>query len=221
MTFASGVHNPKIMFGMLVKVLCGDSIATRKRLPCKGNVTFEDLMRVASDFDVRTVTIESLNSVRYLLPIMVGIVTVIATIRSAGLSWSHDTCCIDEKWDLSDQSVSEHLGSRLRQCRAAFLHSAKLFHGGTLDGVILNSNGFLVQCPCKQGRQPAIAGRARRHPAPRRRSPAHRRGTRRRQAQVRAASGESNDRAVNRRNEVAGLAALDAAVLLRGGALRV
>ncbi len=29
MTFASSVHNPKIMLRMLVKVLCGDPIATR------------------------------------------------------------------------------------------------------------------------------------------------------------------------------------------------
>ena len=95
MTLVSGVHDPKIMVGMLVKVLRGDSIATRGRLARKGNVTFEDLMRGTSDFDVRTVTIEGLTSVRYLLPMPVGIVTAIATIRSAGLSWSHDTCCVD------------------------------------------------------------------------------------------------------------------------------
>ena len=77
MTFVSSVHNPKIMLGMLVKVLCGDSIATRRRLPREGNVTFEDLMRGASDFDVRTVTVEILTSMRYLLPITVGIVTVL------------------------------------------------------------------------------------------------------------------------------------------------
>jgi len=97
MTLVSSVHNPKIMLGMLVKVLRGDSIATRRRLPREGNVTFEDLRRVASDFDVRTVAIEGLTSVRYLLSITVRVVTVIATTRSAGLSWSHDTCCIDEK----------------------------------------------------------------------------------------------------------------------------
>jgi hypothetical protein len=65
---------------MLVKVLRGDPIATRRRLPREGNVTFEDLMRGASDFDVRTIIIEGLRSVRYLLPITVRVVTVIATI---------------------------------------------------------------------------------------------------------------------------------------------
>jgi hypothetical protein len=63
MTFVSSIHNPKIMLGMLVKVLCGDWIAARRRLPREGNVAFEDLMMVASDLDVRTVTFEVLTSV--------------------------------------------------------------------------------------------------------------------------------------------------------------
>ena len=86
MTFVSSVHNPKIMLSMLVKVLCSDSIATRRRLPREGNVAFEDLMMSASNFDVRTVTTEGLTSVRYLLSATVGIVTVIAAIWSHGLS---------------------------------------------------------------------------------------------------------------------------------------
>ena len=97
MSFVSSVHNPKIMLGMLVKVLCGDSIATRRCLPRECNVTFEDLMRVASDFDVRTVTIETLTSCGYLLPIAVGIITVVTTIWSAGLSCSHDTLSLTLK----------------------------------------------------------------------------------------------------------------------------
>jgi hypothetical protein len=67
---------------MLAKVLCGHTIAARRRLPREGNVTFEDLMRVASDFDIPTVTFGGLTSVRDLLPITVGIVTIIATMRS-------------------------------------------------------------------------------------------------------------------------------------------
>jgi hypothetical protein len=99
MTFVSSVHYPKIMLGVLVKVLCRHSITTRRRLPSEGNVTFEDLMRVASDFDVRTVTIKGLTSVRYLLSVTVGIVTVIAPIWSAGLFWSHDACAFEERLD--------------------------------------------------------------------------------------------------------------------------
>ena len=60
-TFGSSVHDAKIMLGMLVKVLRGDSIATRRRLAREGDVTFEDLMRATSNFDVRTVTIEGLT----------------------------------------------------------------------------------------------------------------------------------------------------------------
>jgi hypothetical protein len=110
LTFISSVHNPKVMLCMLVKVLCRDSIATRRRLPREGNVSLEDLMGRASDFNVRTVTIETLTSRRYLLPIAVGIITIITTIRSVGLSCSHDTFCIDgEVGSLSQENVSEHV----------------------------------------------------------------------------------------------------------------
>ena len=118
MTFVGSVHNPKIMLGMLIKVLCGDSIATRRHLPSEGNVTFEDLMRGASNFDVRTVTIEGLTSIRYLLWVAIGIVVVIVivTIWSPGLSWSHDTLHFDERLDrypvraYRDASVAESKG---------------------------------------------------------------------------------------------------------------
>jgi hypothetical protein len=122
MTFDSSVHNPKIMLGMLVKILRGDSIATRIRFPREGNVTFEDFMSGAPNFDARTITIEGLTSARYLVPITVGIVTVIATIRSAGLSWSHDICSVDgEIGSLSNVSVSERFRSGDGRCCAAFL----------------------------------------------------------------------------------------------------
>ena len=86
MAFVGSFHHSKIMLRVLVKVLGVNAIATCRRLPPKGDVTFKDLIRVASDFDVRTVTIEGLTSGRYLLPITVGIVTAITTMRSAGLS---------------------------------------------------------------------------------------------------------------------------------------
>ena len=116
MTFVSSVHNPKIMLSVLVKVLCSHSITTRRRFPSEGNVTFEDLMRGASNFDVRTVTIEGLTSIRYLLSVAIGIVTVIVTIWSPGLSWSHDTLHFDERLDrypvraYRDASVAESEG---------------------------------------------------------------------------------------------------------------
>jgi len=121
MSFFSSVHNPEIMLGMLAKVLCTNSIATRRSLPREGNVTFEDLMRGASDFDVRTVTIKILTSVRCRLPMTVGITTVITTIRSAGLSCSHKIFRIDGEVGSHPMSVSEH--PRSRMCRAAFLYT--------------------------------------------------------------------------------------------------
>jgi hypothetical protein len=143
MTFSSSVHNSKIMLGVLVKVFRGDSIATRRRLARKGNVTFEDLMRATSDFDVRTVTIEDLTSVRYLLSITVGI--IISTTRSAGLSWSHDTGCIDgEVGTLSNESVSEPSLAEAEGLASLFCTSAKLFRAETLDDAVFISNRFLV-----------------------------------------------------------------------------
>ena len=110
LTFISSVHYPIVMLGMLVEVLCRDAVATGRRLPRKGDVAFENLMRRTSDFDVRTVTIETLTSRRHLLPIAVGIVTVIATIWSAGLSCSHAAFCIDgEVGSLSQENVSEYV----------------------------------------------------------------------------------------------------------------
>ena len=148
LTFVSSVHNPKIMLGMLIKVLCRDSIATRSRLPRESNVTFEDLMRGAADFDVRTVTIEILTSRRYLLPIAVGIITVVTTIWSAGLSCSHDTLCIDaEVGLLTKENHRNTFISRTR--RAAFSVQRLLSRAGTLDGLVVISNSFLAQCPPK------------------------------------------------------------------------
>ena len=63
---------------------------------------------------------------RYLLPIAVGIITFKATMRSAGLSWSHDTCCIDgEIGSLSNESISEPLPSGGGGCRTAFPYKRK------------------------------------------------------------------------------------------------
>jgi hypothetical protein len=60
MSFLMSFHYPKMMLGMLVKILGSYSIATRRGLARKGNVTFEDLVRGAPDFDVRTVTLKIL-----------------------------------------------------------------------------------------------------------------------------------------------------------------
>ena len=63
------------------------------------------------------------GSARYLLPIAVGIITVVTTIWSAGLSCSHDTLCVDAAvGSLTKESASKQFISRTR--RAAFRYSA-------------------------------------------------------------------------------------------------
>ncbi len=142
MTFVSSVHNPKIMLGMLVEVLCSDSIATRRRLPRKGNVTFEDLIRGASDFDVRTVTVQILTSVRYRLPMTVGIVSVITTIRSVGLSCSHETFCI-EVGALSLRACRNTLV--VGRCRAAFCTGRRVrVRSGSGGGRLVRPNALIL-----------------------------------------------------------------------------
>jgi hypothetical protein len=156
MSFVRSVHNPKIMLGMLVKVLCSNSIVTRRRLPREGNVAFEDLMRGASDFDVRTTTFEILTSVRYRLPMTVGIVTVITTIRSAGLSCSHETFGIDD--EVGSQSQSRACRNTLgRTVSRRFSVLRQLFRAGTLAGVVVISNIFLAQCLSETGLIGAVA----------------------------------------------------------------
>jgi hypothetical protein len=135
---------------MLVEVLCCYAITTRRRLPREGNVTLEDLMRRASDFDVRTVTIVTLTSLRHLLAVAVGIITIITSIRPVGLSCSHDTLAFDGKVGSSSQEkVSEHV-HQLDELRRSSVQRLFL-RPGTLDGVVAISNSFLAQCPQKPG----------------------------------------------------------------------
>ena len=80
----------------------------------------------------------------------VGIVSVITTIRSAGLSCSHETFCIDGVVGLqSNESVSG-----IPSCRTVsrrFSVQRQHFRAGTLDGVALISKSFLVQCLAETG----------------------------------------------------------------------
>lgn len=105
------------MLGMLVEVLCRYAITTRRRFPREGNITLEDLMGRASDFDARAVTVEALTSLRHLLPIAVGIITIITTIRSVGLSCSHATFCVEGKGGLF--IPRERIGTRSLRGRVA------------------------------------------------------------------------------------------------------
>ena len=109
-------------------------------------------MSDTSNFDVRTVTIEGLTSMRYLLPVTVGIITVMATMRSAGLFWSHHTCRIDgEIGSSSNESIPNPSLAEAEGVAPLFRTSAKLFGAGTLDWAVFISNGFLVQRPTEAG----------------------------------------------------------------------
>ena len=114
-------------------------------------------------FDVRTVTIEGLTSVRYLLPVTVGIITVIAPIWSAGLSWSHDTCAFEERFDRYPVSAYRDAWVAGSEGAATFLYSAQLSRAGTLDGTAFISNSFLVQCPRSRPHWRRPRSSARRH----------------------------------------------------------
>ena len=148
LTFISSVHNAKVMLGMLVKVFRRDSIATRRRLPREVNVTLENLMGRAPDFDVRAVTIETLTSLRHLLPIAVGIITIIPTVRSVGLSCSHATFCVDDEvGSYPRRAYRNTFISRTRLRRISV--QRQFLRPATLDGVVAISNSFLAQCPQK------------------------------------------------------------------------
>ena len=89
---------------------------------------------------------------RYLLPITIGMITVMATMRSAGLSWSHDTCCVDGELDrYPTRAYPNPSPAESEGVAPLFCTSAKLFRAGTLDGAVVISNRFLVQCPAEAG----------------------------------------------------------------------
>jgi hypothetical protein len=76
---------------------------------------------------------------------------VITTIRSVGLSCSHETFCIDGEVGLhSDESACRNT-LRSRTVSRRFSLQRQLFRAGTLDGVALISNSFLVQCLAETG----------------------------------------------------------------------
>jgi hypothetical protein len=95
---------------------------------------------------MRTGTIKIVTSLRYLLSITVRIVSVITTMRSAVLSCSHETFCIDgEISSLSNESPSDTF--IVGRYRAAFSAQRQLSRAGTLAGVVRISNSFWWNAP--------------------------------------------------------------------------
>jgi hypothetical protein len=67
------------MLGVLVEILGGDSITTRRRFPREGNVALEYLMRTAADLYAGAIAFEGLVSLRRSLRLLEWPVAVIAS----------------------------------------------------------------------------------------------------------------------------------------------
>jgi hypothetical protein len=91
---AIGIHNAEIVLRVLIKIFGRDPVSARRRLTCERNITFEDLVRVATDLYVRTVAVKSLNPMRHSRTVMVLVIPVVAAARAFVWSWSHGACLI-------------------------------------------------------------------------------------------------------------------------------
>jgi hypothetical protein len=58
------VHNAEVVFRMLVQIFSRNPITTRCRFTGEGDVAFEDLVGVSSDFYIWTVAVKRLNPMR-------------------------------------------------------------------------------------------------------------------------------------------------------------
>jgi hypothetical protein len=76
--FSVRVHDAKIVLGVLVQVFSGNPVTARRRLPCERNVTLKHLISIAPDFDVRTITVESLDPIGYPRTVMMVVIPVVA-----------------------------------------------------------------------------------------------------------------------------------------------
>jgi hypothetical protein len=63
LALALRIHDPKIMFGVLIEVFRRDPVAARLRLARQGDVPLEHLIGAAADFNTGTVAVESLLAV--------------------------------------------------------------------------------------------------------------------------------------------------------------
>ena len=104
---AISAHDTKIMLGMLEEIFGSDSVAGRRRLTRQCYISLENLVGVPANFDVWTVALEGLNSVRHPLSVMVRIIPIIMAARSLVWAWSHGAYLIlvDTLGTLSDWSV--------------------------------------------------------------------------------------------------------------------
>ena len=80
---ALGIHDAKIVLGVLIEIFRRDAIAARLGFAGQGNIALEDLIGVAANFYVRTVAVESLHAVGQARPIMMWTATTAAALTTA------------------------------------------------------------------------------------------------------------------------------------------
>jgi hypothetical protein len=146
--FPIGVHDAEIVLGVLIKVFGGDPVAAGGRFARQGHVAFENLVGVAANFYVWTITVESLNSVRHPRAVVMQIASVTAAARSLVWSWSHDTCLIavDTVGPMSGGSVPWPLSGGCGPVCNAFPGDGEPPSSLTLVGKAAYSNNFLHRC---------------------------------------------------------------------------
>src|SRR5207248_10196666 len=117
-------------------------VSTCRRRTCERVIPFADLVRVSTDFYVRTVAVKSLNPLRHSRTIMVLVIPVVAAARAFVWSWSHDTCLIavDIIGPLSGRSIP--LAPLV--CIAALYRGTQPPSEASLDGTAAQSNLFLT-----------------------------------------------------------------------------
>jgi len=101
------IHNAEIVLRVLIQIFRCDPVSARRRLTCERDIAFEDLVRVAPDFDVRTVAVKSLDPMRHSRTVVVLVIPVVAAARAFVWTWSHDACLIavDIIGSLSGRSI--------------------------------------------------------------------------------------------------------------------
>jgi hypothetical protein len=82
------------VFRVLIQIFGRNPIAARRCFAGQRDIALEDLVGVAADFYVGTVTVEGLDPMRQPRTIVVRVVPAIAAARAFVWSWSHDTCLI-------------------------------------------------------------------------------------------------------------------------------
>ena len=91
---AVGVHDAEVVFCVLIQVFSRDPVTAGSRFASERDVAFENLVCIAPDLYIWTITIKGLNSMGHPRAVVVRIIAIVAAARAFIWSWSHDTCLI-------------------------------------------------------------------------------------------------------------------------------